>query len=395
MGKLIIEEFSVRPQAGREVGIEIEMEGDELPAGPNGWITTSDGSLRGPSCEWVLERPVKQHDAYILLDRLEDTCRQNNANLRPSDRCGVHIHVNVQEMTTEEVIKFCLLYLVLEDLLVGWCGEDREGNLFCLRAVDAEFIVNAVYEAQFRGSFKKVVNHDIRYASLNLTSLDKYGSLEFRALRTPPTFDRIKTWISMLMEVKKAAEHFTSTEQIIESISLRGGKWFLRSVFPDNHREFDHIDGINDIIIRGARRVQDIAYISKFKPKKKQGLEGFDFSYWHELRRIKGWCSGQSYQFVRYDPWEGQLHIIAKGKNHKFDWPYPYDADTLPDLETITSEHQMDDVLINARYEATGLNRGNGARITGAVDNYWQPGDDEEFNGDDFIEEDEEGDTGN
>ena len=49
MGKLIVEEFSVKPQPGREIGVEIEMEGHGLPSGPRGWITTTDGSLRGPS----------------------------------------------------------------------------------------------------------------------------------------------------------------------------------------------------------------------------------------------------------------------------------------------------------------------------------------------------------
>jgi hypothetical protein len=358
--KKVIEEFpGVVPYPDREVGIEIEMEGADLVKGPVGWETTSDGSLRGESCEWVLSRPQSEEDSFILLDRLQAHLTKHLSILRPSDRCGVHIHVNVQDMLTEDVIKFAILYLVLEDLMVEWCGEDREGNLFCLRAQDAEYIVKCLLEAKKKGTFTKIAGQDIRYASMNITSLMKYGSLEFRAMRTPKDFNRIKTWIKMLLAIKRAATTYKTTEEIIELISMRGGRFFLRSIFGELASEFTNVR-LNDRIITAARRVQDVAFAEKWKPKKKAGIEDLPYNYWNKLKGAYPFCSRYKYQFVKWDPFKHQIFFIANdGREYAQEWY----IDRVSDMDAFDPDdfdyaHQKDIKLITDMWAKTATEGG-------------------------------------
>lgn len=167
-------------------------------------------------------------------------------------------------MTNKEVINFVSLYLILEDLLVKFCGEDREGNLFCLRARDAEGLIDALVLAVQKDSLTGLQNDNYRYASVNLSAIKKYGSVEFRAMRTPKDFDIINTWISLLLSVyDKAAEH-PDIANLIEGISYQGADRFLDQVFGKQAALLD-CNGKDELLMEGVRRVQDIAYASRFK----------------------------------------------------------------------------------------------------------------------------------
>lgn len=266
MAKKIIELFNLTSQADRDVGIEIEMEGHNLHIHCPGWIETEDGSLRGESAEYVLRRPIKAKEVPLYLTRLQKHLKENGAVLAPSDRCGVHIHINCQQMTEEEVFKFAILYMVVEDLLVKWCGPTREGNLFCLRAKDAEALVYYLTEAIQKNKISHLVYKDIRYAALNFTSLSKYGSLEFRTMQTPEDFKTIETWVEMLMSIKNASQQYGEPHHIIEDISLKGTKQFLRSVFKE-HAEQLFCNNMQELLIAAARRIQDAAYAQRLKKK--------------------------------------------------------------------------------------------------------------------------------
>ena len=121
-----------------EIGIEIEMEGQMLPhIGSNTWRSEADGSLRGESIEYVLKKPVAREQVAKVLTQLQDMLAKDGAVLEPSNRCGVHVHVNAQQYTFLQVMNIVVLYLMFEDILTKFCGQHREGNYFCLRARDA------------------------------------------------------------------------------------------------------------------------------------------------------------------------------------------------------------------------------------------------------------------
>jgi hypothetical protein len=222
--RLVKDYFTLRETKG-EVGIEIEMEGTALGFGPEAapvWSLKGDGSLRGESVEYVLRSPVPRSMVAKSLELLQSSLKK--ARLSPSDRCGVHVHVNVQQLTISQLVSFITLYTIFEEVLVKFCGPLREGNYFCLRAKDAEYIIDKFAEYIEQGDISGVGRDSFRYAALNLSSIPKFGSLEFRSMRTEKDFRIINTWVEMLLRIKDFAIRFKHPSEIISAVSLEDQK---------------------------------------------------------------------------------------------------------------------------------------------------------------------------
>lgn len=252
--------FRVRPRQG-DVGIEIEAEGHNLPHTGEYWNVTHDGSLRGESLEYVLKRPMSLPEARKALDYLSLKYEQNEATVNDSDRCGVHVHVNCQELNIVQLYNFFVLYLVLEDLLVKFCGDSREGNLFCLRAKDAEYLLytlsSALEDKEFRARFS---SDDLRYASMNVKSLPTYGSLEFRAMRGTKDMDLIYKWADLLVGLREKAKTIDSPIDIVMGLSMGGAEAFLTEHLGEHAEYFLGIKDLDILLMEGVRRAQEIAY---------------------------------------------------------------------------------------------------------------------------------------
>ena len=256
--------------AKKEVGIEIEMEGDRLPAevAPN-WRAEHDGSLRGAALEYVLVEPCKRDAVGAVLDELNEKLRAANAKLKPSPRCGVHVHLNVQHNQLDEVFAIIVMFHILEDVLVHWCGPEREGNLFCLRASDADAAIPVLAGCVQNSNFNGLINDNFRYAALNVTSLGKYGSLEFRSLNTPKDFLTIKKWVEILVRMRDKAVEYKDLRKIVEDVSKYGPLGFLEHVMGPHFRDLNCPDA-EAMILDGVRRIQEVAYAyGERKPKRK------------------------------------------------------------------------------------------------------------------------------
>jgi hypothetical protein len=268
----IFQQYQLRHKVSKEqeVGIEVEMEGRGLDIPydliPN-WQLDGDGSLRGHSVEYKLNQPVKRKEIYSVLKQLKDAGIKASSQFKPSLRCGVHIHINCQEMTEDQVENFICLYLILEGPLTRWCGKDREGNLFCLRSSDAEALIEQLVECRKRGGLWDIMNDHYRYSSINPVSLRRFGSLEFRSMATPKNLIRIKKWALMLLKLKDKSLQFQSPREMVEHFSGRGGRIFLREIMDEF---FDDLvcPETEDMLTEAVRRVQYIAYTEKYKRKK-------------------------------------------------------------------------------------------------------------------------------
>lgn len=259
----IIDYFPVKNQGEREIGIEIEAEGSNLwPKSLNYWHIDSDGSLRGnpDSAEYVLRSPVRRSRVRSRLEYLTNALKKNNAVISPSDRCGVHIHMNVQTMDMEDLFKLCTLYYLFENVLTHWCGEDREGNLFCLRAKDAEALMEELINVKTSGNFSNLTTNSYRYSALNLAALQKYGSIEFRAMRTPEDFNQINTWVVLLLKLKDYIKTFNSEAELMKKVSTLGPLNLGREIFGV---KFKHLDfsGFEDAVMDNLEIVQNLAFV--------------------------------------------------------------------------------------------------------------------------------------
>ncbi len=208
-------------------GIEIEVEGYDLPEAPAGWREDEDGSLRGESKEYVFDGPADLDDMWGRLEALASAYEECGSEINDSVRCGVHVHINVQKLTMTELANFIVLYLVMEPALVKWCGEHREGNLFCLRMQDADFFMHHLLNIFKYELWARMTDENYRYASVNICAVPKYGSLEFRAMRGTNDLDTIGEWAVMLGNLRDAATKYTDPAAIMQDFSQSGPEKFL------------------------------------------------------------------------------------------------------------------------------------------------------------------------
>ena len=247
-------------------GVEIEVEGEGLPSrdsfGEN-WRVTGDGSLRGESGEYLFASPLQKADASKALVEIDKVFRRNKIKMTLSDRCGVHIHVNVADMTKTQLSNFITAYLILEDALVLSEDEDRHDNLFCQRASSSEFIF--IYLSHCFEDFafySSIIEENFKYAALNLYALRKFGSLEFRFFKTPSDFRKIIQWIEMLDNIREFSLKFTTPPEIIQFFSANGANDYMKACLQEHSNQIT-IDNFHDILWTSMRNVQAVAYSFK------------------------------------------------------------------------------------------------------------------------------------
>lgn len=187
-----------------DVGIELEAEGTlgNMPTNP-WWKVEPDGSLRNGGMEYILKKPIPIQDVKTAMEFFEEFSKE--FKFAESPRTSCHVHVNVQPFTFKEVYTVIGAYWLFEDILVEYCGASRVSNLFCLRATDSSEIVHNVVKSikqtlKYSGHMfvMDFTNDFHKYAALNLASLQRFGSIEFRSMRGIYTKKEVNQWTRML-----------------------------------------------------------------------------------------------------------------------------------------------------------------------------------------------------
>ena len=249
-----------------DVGIEIEVEAlRRLPTMPDDseWRSETDNSLRGYSMEYVLRKPIKIEKVGKSIENLREYVALAKSSPKYSERAGVHIHVNVQEMTSNQVFTMAMVYYCMESSLVRFCGPDREGNHFCLRLEDADYVVDVLESALRNRNLRYLDSEDIRYASLNFCSLFRYGSLEFRAMETTPNFDKVEEWAKILVAIRNYACKLESFDQIPARISGQGPTGWAKEVLGDELFALINEPDFDQRVMRCMRPIQHLFYMKK------------------------------------------------------------------------------------------------------------------------------------
>ena len=232
-----------------DFGIEIEVEGQNLPdiATPY-WTSVPDGSLRNGK-EYIFTKPASLELVPKLLHNLKDLFVKSNAILQFSFRTSVHVHMNVQECTTDEVLNIIYTYLLLEAPLMNFCGESRKGNRFCLRMEDAEGLLLQLAHLFQRGDdgIRYLDRDVVRYSALNIEALVKFGSLEFRAMEGTLDIERLTTWCTVLHKIREFATKMKSPDEIYNLYAKQDTLTFMENIFQELSPKFTYENVVGDI----------------------------------------------------------------------------------------------------------------------------------------------------
>ncbi len=259
-------------QVGDLFGIEVECEGKNVGlVGPDildSWAPHRDGSLREwqgyQPCEWVFNGPANYKHSVARVNQLFDYFDKNKAKLHLSNRTSIHVHFNMGDKTTYQLVNTYVLFTILEDLLDAYCGEERNGNLFCLSSRHAEGQLKWVEEAIFK-NYRFKYNDNWRYCSLNLASLNKFGTIEFRGMRGLDKREDLLAWLEIINElVNYSCYKMKNPVDLIESISAKRPIGFIKEIFSKENflrltRGIDE-DQIDNSVYEGLRLVQMLVY---------------------------------------------------------------------------------------------------------------------------------------
>jgi hypothetical protein len=277
---LSISGLTGRRKKNGHVGIEVEVETARagLPREKLGpyWYFERDGSLRGAdSGEYILVKPINFTDVPKAVNGLWDRLRETNVELTDSNRTSVHVHLNVLPFFQNRLTSLIALWYTFEEILTAWCGDDRQGNLFCLRAKDGPAIVTSIkhyIESKGTAPLSTQTHH---YAAFNASSIWEIGSVEIRTLRGVTTPEPIIEWVRILQKLYDASERYPDPRTLLETFSIDGPMDFFRKTFAEeaetilNGVELD-TDAMRSSMYEGMRYAQDVIYArdwTNFKPK--------------------------------------------------------------------------------------------------------------------------------
>lgn len=175
------------------VGLELEIESWEGVTKYRGFEFKEDNSLRGSSIEAVT-KPTKSRYVEDLLTGFFtfNGITENNY----SERCGTHVHMNVSNMTEDQLAAFCLLYQVFERSLFKYVGDDRDNNIFCVPWEQAGISYDLLHAIRTRS--KDLSRTWRKYTALNLIPIYTFGSVEFRHLPGTCDVKYLMGWINLI-----------------------------------------------------------------------------------------------------------------------------------------------------------------------------------------------------
>lgn len=188
------------------VGIEVEVEGSmkfNTRTSSTIWEVKGDSSLRN-GYELVLNQPVGPERITEVVEDLKRILKFSK--LVPSIRTSTHVHVCVLDYSMRALFSVLLYYWMFENILVKMQGPDREGNLHCLRLSDAINLYESVVDGLNSGRyFGNLIRNEWRYAALNVASVPKFGTVEYRFMSLPDDLQDVAFWTKTLHSFTRRA----------------------------------------------------------------------------------------------------------------------------------------------------------------------------------------------
>ena len=173
------------------------------------WNNVSDGSLRNNGREFV-SMPLKGREIGFALKRLNDTLYNDKQCIGHefTDRTSVHVHMNIRDLTVNQLSNLVMLYALVEPLLFSIESTNRDKSIFCVPWNESNVI------PQLRSLMDTTVSDKSRllslsnwykYTGLNLKPVVSYGTVEFRHMKGTCDTKILTSWINIILSLKKYA----------------------------------------------------------------------------------------------------------------------------------------------------------------------------------------------
>lgn len=314
-----------------DVGVEIEVEGENLgePARGSNWEMKADGSLRN-GMEYVYKKALPIDGIEKSLDEINVFMK--NSRLDFSFRTSVHVHVNCHDLEYDQLLNFVYASVLLDSVLVNYCGESRKANRFCLRLADAEGLIDSIsplFESRNapKASFDVLIpRNTVRYAAVNVESLGKFGTIEFRSMRGTIDKNILLPWIKGLVNIREYARKFDSPQEIFHDITNYGFQAFAQNALGESFPVFNYPMLEQDIGLNLSLAI-DLPHIAHVKIEKLNKVYKFAGGEWesNNLKEVIGRNPKRMYLrelipqgicedplFITYFEWEDCANLLQE-----------------------------------------------------------------------------------
>lgn len=258
------------------------------------WQQVKDGSLRN-GFELIMKGPVTYGELPDVLTEPTQALADRDTGhddlslidcVKWSNRCSVHVHMNVQTFTPRQLLLFSVMWYVFEPIIVEKFAPERAGNLFCLRLVDAPVFVEHIIDS-FKPDNIKFIDGNRRYMGLNWASIGKFCSLEFRYLRGSISYGYILEFVSYVDALRNwVLKCESDPEDVLPMLSMRGLAEMFEECFNQPAQD---INFQSPIVWQSLRLAQDLCYGVDYKQFNKIDDDQMDFLFYvYDYRADEG-----------------------------------------------------------------------------------------------------------
>lgn len=184
--------------------IGIEMEYENVPSQEAvrvpGWVTKADASLRN-GVELVTPPVTIPRGTRSLRTLMRYATERGYTG---GIRCGMHVHVDMTHRRLEQIHGIITAYAAFEPVLYTLLPPEREENIYA-----TPWYRDPSQPLGFMRDKARAITRGIqadRYSALNLLSLPRFTTLEFRAAPAWQDYKPAQRWIWALMCVVRYGE---------------------------------------------------------------------------------------------------------------------------------------------------------------------------------------------
>jgi hypothetical protein len=172
------------------------------------WKVVADASLQGSQCfelvSPILEGERGLMEVAIVADALEA------AGAKVNGSCGFHVHVDGRDLNVDQLKRVSKMWLKYENCFDALVGASRRQNRYC-KSVASKFVTldqgfKTIDSARDLRQLICAVNgdgptsgHSSRYHKLNLESMLRHGTVEFRQHGGTVNGEKMVNWIKLVI----------------------------------------------------------------------------------------------------------------------------------------------------------------------------------------------------
>lgn len=228
------------------IGVEVELEKvrygtahiPDLPIRQFNtfWETKEDGSLRDNGAEFVSNKGLTVELLPIALHALKQYIKiAMQAGVTANARTGLHVHFNVGGMDLYTLCNILFLYAVYEPVFFFVSG-NRSDSIFSVpwqknRVSLGNVITSLTQTIENVGYAHWRWRNYSKYCALNLSTIETYGTIEFRMHEGTTDDNKIERWVKTINSLFAYAKSTDLIENIQKFRSGRQDWKYLEGLF--------------------------------------------------------------------------------------------------------------------------------------------------------------------